>query len=214
MADPTPQTAPGKKLFGMPMWVVLSGGTALVVGVYMLWKKKQAASTSTSTTDTSGTSTSSTDTTGSTETGLGTDQYESLLALLRDIQSNQGSDTDTNQTVTAPPPVPSGNPTSGTIPLQGGNPPRNPVATPVKATPSPAKSATTKTVTVAPSPAWNSTLWGISGHEYGTASQAGVDKIYNANKTLINGQEIRHGMTATQAQQRKWLYPGELLTIP
>jgi nucleoid-associated protein YgaU len=65
---------------------------------------------------------------------------------------------------------------------------------------------------VAAYPAWNSTLWGIAQKEYGSGSDD--TKIWNANQSLIEGQEIKHGMTKAEADSKKWLYPGEVLTIP
>jgi nucleoid-associated protein YgaU len=69
-------------------------------------------------------------------------------------------------------------------------------------------------VTTAASPAWNSTLAGIAQKEYGSQSAANINKLWTANQALIEGQEIKHGMTKAVADQRKWLYPGEVLTIP
>lgn len=206
MADETPSgTGMSKRILGMPMWLVVVGGAAAVSGIYFLWRKHQSSSTPTSTSTTgSGTTT---DTTGN--EGLSTDQYESLLALLRDIQENQSNEE-------SPEPPPSGTPTGGKPPIQGGNPPRGPEP-PVKISPTPAPKPPTsqkRSVTVGKWPAWNSTLWGIAGKEYGQSNNANVNKIYSANEDVIIGNEIRHGMSRTTAQQRKWLYPGESLVIP
>lgn len=208
MADePGTGTGMNKKILGMPMWLAITGGAALVAGVYFWYRNKKSATAASSTTSTNGTSTSD-----SGNAGLDTEEYESLLAQLRDIQGEEASEP--NPAPGPPgPPGPPGKP--GPPVLQGGNPPGS-GKPPVKAPPpAPAPHPTQKkTVKVAPYPAWNSTLWGIAGKEYGKSDTQNVDKIYTANEPLIVGEEIRHGMSRTQAQQRKWLYPGEVLSIP
>lgn len=62
MADQVPQgTAkskpPGKKsgeIFGLPSWLAISGGTVLVVGAYLIWRKRQLAKSSSASTNTAG----------------------------------------------------------------------------------------------------------------------------------------------------------------
>lgn len=212
MAEPTgaPTSGMNKKVLGMPMWLVILGGTTLVAGAYFLYKKNKANAAA----NTAGT-TATTTTPQNGDQGLtDTEEYESLLAQLRDLQEQEGSEP--NPTPGPPgPPGPPGTPGKPGPPIQGGNPPHGPNP-PVKAPPpAPApKPSQKRTVKVAPYPAWNSTLWGIAGKEYGKSDTANVDKIYNANESQIVGQEVRHGMSQATAQQRKWLYPGEVLTIP
>jgi hypothetical protein len=205
--DGSVNTGMNKKILGMPMWLAVSGGAAILAGVYFWYRKKQSAASSSSNSVTS-TNGASTDSSG--YQGLDTEEYESLLAQLRDLQEQEGSEPNP---VPGPPGPPGPPGESGGPPLQGGNPPGGGGPVPVKAPP-PNPPSQKRTVKVAPFPAWNSTLWGIAGKEYGKSDTANVDKIFNANKSLIEGQEIRHGMTRTQADSKKWLYPGEVLTIP
>lgn len=117
--------------------------------------------------------------------------------------------------VTPPGPTSASAPTTPTS--GGGGQPTNPTPTgptpnpiapgpvfkpPVTVThpiPAPVQNQPSRTVTVGAWPAWNSTLWGISEHYYG--SGADYMKIYNANKgTIGNNPSLLH--------------PGEVLTIP
>jgi hypothetical protein len=199
MAEGDAPTSGGisRKVMGLPMWAWLAIGGGVAV-IYVLWRRH-----STSAKSVTSTPTQQQPLTNDQPSGLATDQYESILALLRDIQSQEADEPDPTK---QPPPVHGGNPPSG---------PGGPVKVPPPIPPPPAPTPTPapkKTVTVGKWPAWNSTLSGIAKQEYGSESQ--YPKIFAANQSLIVGEEIRHGMTQAQAMQKKWLYPGEVLQIP
>lgn len=192
-----------RKVMGLPMWAwpAIAGGAAVI---YILWRRhsKSAAAASTA-----ATATQQQPLTNDQPSGLATDQYESILALLRDIQGQEAQE---------PTPVDVDKP-----PIQGGKPPVGNPGGPVKVppptpapvpTPTPPPPQPKKTVTVGRWPAWNSTLFGIAQREYGSGAQ--YPKIFNENQSLIVGEELRHGMTQQQALKNKWLYPGEVLQIP
>lgn len=105
------------------------------------------------------------------------------------------------------PPAPSTNGSAPPTPTSGGGgtPVGGPVATPIPSplrptpVPTPVQNQPSRTQTVGQWPAWNSTLWGISEHYYGSGTE--YMKIYNANKgTIGNNPSLLH--------------PGEVLTIP
>jgi nucleoid-associated protein YgaU len=190
-----------KKIAGVPLWGWSVGIGGLAVGIWW-WRKKNAAS-STQQSNTDGTNPSgATSNTTPTNSSMSTEQYESLLALLRDIQGEEGS-------IISKLPSQSSTPTMPGPPV----PAQPPGAPPKSGSPQPGPQPTSpRTVTVNKSPAWNSTLWGIAQRYYGDGSQ--YDKIYEANKAMILQEETKHGMTQAQAADRKWLYPGEKLVVP
>lgn len=94
MAEEQPPSSGGgalqKKVMGLPTWgwIAIAGGVT-VVG-YLWWKSRQnaaASAASQSTTPTTGTDST---------TGLATDQYEALLAQLRDLQGQNSQPSNTN----------------------------------------------------------------------------------------------------------------------
>ena len=88
------------------------------------------------------------------------------------------------------------------------------VSTTTKAVQRPATTGTERT-----SPATNThtvksgdNLWVISRKYYGTATQALVDKIYNANKDVIEQTAKKYGKKSSN--KGWWIYPGTVLNIP
>jgi len=187
-----------EKKAGVPLWIWITGGAGLLAIAYFWYKNKSSSAAAANTTATNATGTTDT-------SGLATDQYEVLLSQIRDLQGQESSEpapgSSTGSGVTATPIV-------GVGPLPVPTSP-SPISTTPTPTPTP---ATANTVTTAAWPAWNSTLWGIAQKQYGDGSQ--YPKIFSANQNLIVGQEIAHGLSATDAQTKKYLYPGETLTIP
>lgn len=130
MAEPADAPTPSKKILGLPPKYVLPAavGLGLVFILYYRYKKNAAAAAAAaagpSTANASGATTvtpSSTDQTA----GLATDQYESLLALVRDLQGNISSEP-VSVTGPAGPPGPPGTPAPPPPPV----PPSPPVSTP------------------------------------------------------------------------------------
>jgi hypothetical protein len=140
MAESTGVPAPSKKVLGLPPKYVLPAavGFGLAAILYYRYKKNKAAAAAAasgaSTAAASGASTVTPTTTDQTA-GIATDQYESLLALVRDLQGNISSEP---VSVTGPPgpPGPAGTPASPPPPV----PPSPPVTTPppVQGPPAPA----------------------------------------------------------------------------
>ena len=60
----------------------------------------------------------------------------------------------------------------------------------------------------------NDTLWSISKKYYGTGSYA--NKIYEANKTIIERTAVKHGFhsSANKGVNGWWIFDGERLVIP
>lgn len=56
------------------------------------------------------------------------------------------------------------------------------------------------------------TLWGIARKHYNKATQALVNGIYNANKTVIENAAKAHGKSSSQ--NGHWIWPGTKLHIP
>lgn len=89
-----PDSGLSKKIGGLPTWGWIALAAAGGIGFFM-WRQNRAASTaSTATQDTSGTSAE----------GLPTEQYESLLALLRDLQGHGSTPATTPGVSTQPVP--------------------------------------------------------------------------------------------------------------
>jgi nucleoid-associated protein YgaU len=208
-ANPTPgDNGLGAKKNGIPLWIWVGGAVVLIVGGYYIYKGRQAtAATQAAST------TSQTATTDTSDSGIGTEQYETLLSQLRDLQGEESTQSNpppprvVSVGSVNPPPLSTSPPVSPPPPPPTSPPPPPPVTT--SPTPNP---VSPNVVTVQPYPAWNSTLWGIAQKEYGDGSQ--YPKIFAANENLIVGQEEAHGMSAADAQSRKWLYPGEAITVP
>jgi hypothetical protein len=97
MADTGPPTGLQHKVGGLPQWAWIGLATAAAVVGMVWWKSRSTAASTTSTTPTT-----TADTSGQ-ATGLSTEQYESLLALLRDIQGNQSTPVNTTPTPTPTP---------------------------------------------------------------------------------------------------------------
>jgi hypothetical protein len=200
------ETEPPVKKSGVgkiPVWVWIAGAGVLGGIVYFMRKNAANAATAAASNTSGATAPSTTDDTS----GLATDQYEQLLAQVRELQGQESAEAPAPAGAAGPagPTGPAG-PPGTTTPAPPKTTPPPGTKPPVKTAPPPAKP---KTVTTAAYPAWNSTLSGIASHENTT-----VDKLWSANQALIEGQEIKHGMTKAVADQRKWLYPGEVITIP
>jgi LysM repeat protein len=211
MADDDAGTATrGKKILGLPSWswILIAGVGA--GALYFVWKRKSSASASAASNAPSTAATAGTSQTNDQPSGLATDQYESLLALLRDMQSQEG-----NETETEPPPLHGGNPPGkGGPPIPVGGPP---TPTP-KPTPKPAPPPAPKP---APPPASNKTytvksgdtLWAIAPKVGLGSGQAGVDKLYNydGNAQTIRAEAEKHGF---HSDFQHWIFPGEVLHLP
>lgn len=189
--DPTGTSNPlRQKLMGLPVWGWLVVFTALgVVGVVWMEHRKKPADTSTDTTG-QGASFDATD------TGLATDQYETLLAQVRDLQGELSTP------ITGPPgpPGPVGPP--GTLPKP---PPPKP---PGNEEPPPPKTPAVKYVTVTRWPSKDSTLSGIAADKYGNAAL--WPKIYQAN---IAGKKRADG-TMGMIKNPNQLTAGWKLVLP
>jgi nucleoid-associated protein YgaU len=187
----------GKSWHGLPVgvWFGLAGlGAGLA---WFLYKKHKADSAATTAATATTASTASTDTGGS--GGMDTGQYESLVALLQDIQGEVSTSTPAGTTVTGSPTTvvqPIG-PVSTTTPMQ-----LPPISTPVAPTP------TANTYTVMP----NDSLFTIAAKRLG--SGADWTQILGANKTVITNTALQHGATQSKAASGSLIYPGEVLVIP
>ena len=186
----------GNKWKGIPVWAWLSIG-AMTVGVgWFLYKKHEAtvAAAAANTAATANTGTASTDTSGA--AGLDTNQYESLLALLQDIQgavsTPPGTPTPTTPVQTGPVIQPVG-------PEPG---PGGPIAIPPVSTPS----ANTYTVMSGDS------LFTIAAKKLGNS--ADWTQLLAANKSVITNTALQHGATPAKAASGSLIYPGEKLVIP
>lgn len=73
----------GKKKSGVPLWVWIVGGTVVVAGAYFFLKNRNSSSANAANQQ------QSTAVPTDNPAGLSTQQYESLLAQLRDIQSSE-----------------------------------------------------------------------------------------------------------------------------
>lgn len=191
----------GNKWLGLPVWAWLGIGS-VVAGVGWFLYKKHEANTAASTTaaaSTANTGTASTDTSGA--AGLDTNQYESLLALLQDIQGEVSTSTPpaATTTTTAPPPVvhPVGTPVPG---------PGTPIAAPPVSTPVTAPTANTYTV------ASGDSLFTIAAKKLGSGNN--WPQLLSANKTVITNTALQHGATPAKAASGSLVYPGEILVIP
>lgn len=165
-----------KKMMGLPAWawvaLAAAGGA-----IFFVWRSKGKSADAAATT--------STTPVDSTAQGLDVEQYESILALLRDIQGTvstiPGEDDSGGDTSTTPPPV-------TTTP-----PP--PAKTPTAPKPKP-KTTAHKTVTVskfttasaARGSNWASTLSTIAAHEHTT-----VSKLMKLNPGIKNANLIHPG---------------------
>ncbi|MBR3997988.1 MAG: LysM peptidoglycan-binding domain-containing protein [Clostridia bacterium] len=78
---------------------------------------------------------------------------------------------------------------------------KKPASTPAKRT-----AAKTSTYTIKS----GDTLWGIAKRFYGSGAK--WEKIYNANKTIIEKTAKKHGKSSSN--RGNWIYPGVKLTIP
>jgi len=81
----------GKKKSGIPLWVWIVGGTVVLAGGYMLWKNRKSSASS------SQQQSSSTPVPTDIPAGLSTEQYESILAQLRDIQGQEANEPNPTQ---------------------------------------------------------------------------------------------------------------------
>jgi hypothetical protein len=98
MADTGPPTGLQHKVAGLPQWAWIGLATAAAV-VGMVWWRSRSSATTTPT------NTTTPDTSGQAN-GLSTEQYESLLAILRDLQGNQSTPVNTDPTPTPTPTAP------------------------------------------------------------------------------------------------------------
>jgi len=189
MADPSlirgaPEGAGGaadnafsKKMMGLPTWVwvalAAAGGA-----IFFVWRSRGKS------TDTSTTATQTP--VDSEAQGLDVEQYESLLALLRDIQGSVSQADDDDNGVndgsgSTPPPTPAAPP-----------PPAKTPSTP-KPTPKPTSHKTVTvskftTATAARGSNWASTLSTIAAHEHTT-----VSRLLKLNPGIKNPNVIRTG---------------------
>lgn len=199
MADNEPMpTKSSKGILGLPMWVwLIIGGSAIGIGWYIYKSRKASATTSTATPTQADTSQ-----TNDQPSGLSTDQYESLLALLRDIQGQNASESEE--------PEPS--------PIQGGKPPMSPMppvpvpAPPPAPPPSPGPSppiSTGHNIVVRPG---DTMVKLAQQHGFG-AGEAGADRLYNyaSNAQVIRTEAQKHGH---KSDYPHWIYPGEVLHVP
>lgn len=83
--SPTAGGGLNKKVAGMPLWMWGAVAATLIVGVGLVWRAKNKPKTPT---------TPTTPTADNGATGLSTDQYEALLAQMRDLQSNEAGEED------------------------------------------------------------------------------------------------------------------------
>lgn len=208
MAEPEGGTGtPRKKVLGLPTWAwpVIIGAGGLV-GFY-LWKRRKASAASTATA-------ANTTATGSSQTndqpsGLATDQYESILALLRDMQGQESNETEPAE----PPPIHGGRPPSGPYPPVpvGGTPapPPAPPPTPAPKPPAPTPQPTQKTYTVKS----GDTMSAIASKTRFGGGEAGADKLYyyDGNAQVIRTGAQKHGHKTDYVH---WIYPGEVLHLP
>jgi LysM domain len=193
MANPLPPE-PGSglksKVMGLPVWgwvaVAAAGGIVL-----LMWLQNRKSKTA-APTDTSGTPAYAD------LSGLTTEQYESLLALLRDIQGN------TSVPAPAGPPGPQGPPGTPGTPGPPGTPAPTPTPTPTPTTPP----HTFRYVWVTPYPSQHGTLWGIAQDAYGDGNQ--WNRIYQANKAGTTRADGTPGMIVSP----NLVYSGWKLLVP
>lgn len=189
MADTRPDTPPpgsggglGERVFGLPKWGWAGMAVAGGVLVWVWWRGRGSS-------DQSGGSDTAVYPQGLAN-GLGTDQFESLYAILRDLQGRLSNT-----------PPEGGDPLSPgdgvrTPPWGSGPPPLTPIQVPPAPVPSPAPVTPTapagQFVTVVryttPNPPWNSTLWGIAQH-YGTS----VARLLQLNPWIANPNVVKPG---------------------
>lgn len=116
MTTPTaPATQPAngwsRRVAGMPLWgwSAIAAATAVVGWIWYKNKSNANANSTTSTTDTTGNN--------DTETGLGTDQYETIESQIRDLQSGVAAIPTTTKTGATGPTGPEG-PPGGPVPIK------------------------------------------------------------------------------------------------
>jgi LysM repeat protein len=167
-----------KTLAGIPTWGWIGIATAGAVVGFMWFQNRKKPATPDTTSQQSQYDLSQ---------GLATDQYESLLAMLRDIQGAASVPGDVGPVGPEGPPGPAGAP----APVPTTPAPVTPAPTTPPATPSAAQYVTVSKYT-SKNPPWNSTLSGIARH-YGTSIAnllALNPSIKNANLIYPN-QQIR-----------------------
>lgn len=85
----------GRKKSGVPLWVWIVGGTVVVAGAYFFMRNRNASANA------ANQQSQSTPVPTDNPAGLSTEQYESILAQLRDIQSSEANEPNPTQ----PPPT-------------------------------------------------------------------------------------------------------------
>lgn len=123
--------------------------------------------------------------------GLATDQYESLLALLNDLQ---GRPSIPGPAGPAGPAGPPGSPGSTPAPAPA------PAPTPTPTSPGPVSQPTTYSVVS------GDTLSGIASR-FGTTWQ----NLYDMNRNIIDNAAHQHGF---YSNEYNWIFPGEQLVVP
>jgi len=116
MGTPVPETTPkpapwSAKTLGLPLWAWIPVGAGAAGLVFIWYRRKQSAAAAAS-------SAASAPTAGSQNTdtsGLATDQYEALLAQIRDLQGSVSDLPTTGPTGPAGPPGPTGPPAKPTL---------------------------------------------------------------------------------------------------
>lgn len=103
-----------RRLAGVPVWVWIVGGAAVLGGVYYLYRQRQAAAAAAAAQNTSSSS-SGQDTSPYTtivpvDQGLANEQYQALLDALKNLQGQPSQPTQPTQPTgpTSPPPTPTG----------------------------------------------------------------------------------------------------------
>jgi len=168
---------------GLPVWGW--AGLAVAGGVVVLTWLRSRKSTVTPSTDTSSTQLSDAQ-------GLATDQYETLLSLLRDLQGQNSTPIGD----TTPTPVP--DPTPVPVP--------NPAPTP---SPTPTPTGTSyRYVTVTKYPSSHGTLFGIAKDVYGNGNL--WPRLYAANRSGTTRADGTPGMVANPSV----VQPGWRILVP
>lgn len=200
MAESETGTASRKAGINLPMWAWITIAGVGAGALYFVWKRKSSASTSAASNSPSTAATTGTSQTNDQPSGLATDQYESLLALLRDLQSQES-----NEPAPPPPPIQGGSPPKGGGPPT--QPPMPPPPPPVKVSPPPVAAGKTYTVKSGDTMSAIAQKAGLGGGE------AGADKLYyyDGNAQVIRTEAQKHGKTTDFVH---WIYPGEVLHLP
>lgn len=197
---------------GIPNYVWLIGAALVAVVGIIWWRSRNATAAPNNSTISTTNPTSPVD---ASTAGLATDQYESLLALLRDLQGQQSTPLPPPGTIISGP-IPGGPPTM--TPFQGYTGPLTPQ--PPVYLPAPGSGSGTPAPVAAPAPApapsptapktytvqTGDSLSSIAS-KFGTTWQT----LYANNKNTINNAAAAHNIYTAQYNS---IWPGERLVVP